>query len=200
MTSASTATGPTGAQGSQGTQGIQGIQGPTGPPGTQGVQGIQGPVGPTGPPGAQGIQGPEGPGLAKGNPGLLAPTGPPGPQGAQGVQGLLGQQGHLVLKVHQAFKGYRDHKVPSATLQAGPQGPPGGSAAAGTWTDVAYSKTQTFYSAGAIALTYTVDSVYGMTAVSPNYLLAANSTYALSNFIQLIIGSATATGTTQKLY
>ncbi len=195
VTSASTATGPTGAQGSQGTQGIQGIQGPTGEPGTQGEQGIQGPVGPTGPPGAQGIQGPEGPAGPKGNPGPIGPTGPPGPQGAQGVQGPVGATGPPGPQGAPGIQGIQGPQGPRGPQgPAGPQGPPGGSAAAGTWTDVAYSKTQTFYSTGAIALTYTVDSVYGMTAVSPNYLLAANSTYALSNFIQLIIGSATATG------
>jgi Collagen triple helix repeat (20 copies) len=191
VTSASTATGPVGAQGSQGAQGVQGIQGPTGPPGAQGAQGIQGPVGPTGTPGAQGIQGPTGPPGPQGNPGSVGPTGLPGAQGAQGINGPIGPTGSPGPQGGPGIQGLQGPQGPQGPPgPTGPQGPPGGSAAAGTWTDVGYSKTQTFNSAGTIALTYTVDSVYGMTAVSPNYSLAAKSTYSLTNFIQLLIGAA----------
>ncbi len=200
VTSASTATGPVGSQGAQGAQGIQGIQGPTGPPGAQGIQGVQGPVGPTGPPGAQGIQGPTGPPGPQGNPGPVGPTGTPGAQGGQGIDGPVGptgppgSQGGPGIQGPQGLQGPQGPPGPT-----GPQGPPGGSAAAGTWTDVAYSKTQTFNSVGTIALTYTVDSVYGMTAVSPNYSLAAKSTYAFSNFIQLQVIGGTATTTPETV-
>jgi Collagen triple helix repeat (20 copies) len=177
--------GPAGSQGSQGTQGIQGTVGPTGSPGAQGIQGavgptggpgpdgIQGPIGPTGTSGAQGIQGPQGP---------VGPTGPPGAQGVQGSQGIQGIAG-----------------IAGTVGPTGPAGNPGASQAAGTYAEVNLSTTQTFNTTGAVSVTFTVDSVFGTTAVSPNITLAANSSYFISNYVRLRTAGSTGSGAVLQL-
>lgn len=180
--------GAQGSQGSQGTQGPQGIQGPVGPTGSPGAQGIQGPVGPTGGPGPDGIQGSVGPTGTPGAQGIqgpvgpVGPTGPPGAQGAQGPQGIQGIAG-----------------IAGTVGPTGPVGNPGASQAAGTYTSVNFSTTQTFSSSGTAAILFTVKSIFGMTAVSPNITLAANSSYFIDTYVRLRTASNSGSGAVLQL-
>ncbi len=180
--------GAQGSQGTQGTQGTQGVQGSVGPTGSPGAQGIQGPVGPTGGPGPDGIQGPVGPtgtSGAQGIQGPQGPVGPTGPPGAQGVQGPPGIQGVA--------------GIAGTVGPTGPAGNPGASQAAGTYAEVDFSTTQTFTSSGATSIAFTVQSTFGMTAVSPNITLAANSSYFIDTFVRLRTASNSGSGATLQL-